>query len=424
MTNRMKKLGARGLMAAALVASAAVGCDAGRGEDVGVLHVALQAAPADGLCLKLTIDAAPDVTQVRSFTLTANQVSQFTLTQLPLGDVGIKADAFGVACASVVAATPVTWTSDRVVVNLIPDFAPTLTLLLKKTARVNLGVDFVANAQIDEVKLFGQPQKLAAAPDGTVLVTTTANQIVRASTPFDAKIVANTPGTPRFIATAADGTIFVSVNGTTIAPFTAAGVAKATLAVPFTIGDLVVDPSNTLWVGSSSSPQFGRVGTATTTPSAPLIIPGPGQAVSGLALAADGTVRAVSQPNYILSLPAAGGSPTILSTAGAGNLRDLTVATDGALWLVGAMGTIQKLVGTAMISLPGTAAPEVAVATSPKGVVVSLAGGQLLVGQPDGVIIMLPLPGNPQVSSIAVAKNGKIWVTDQLRSRVLVVTLP
>jgi streptogramin lyase len=423
MTTRKKTIGARGLVAMALMAAAA-GCGAGGTEDVGVLRVALQAAPADGLCLKLTIDAAPDVTQVKSFTLTAGQASQFTLTQLPLGDVGIKGEAFGVACASVVAATPITWTSDRVVVNLVPDFAPTLTLLLKKTARVNLGVDFVMNAQIDEVKLSGQPQKLAAAPDGSVLITTTINQVVRASTPFDAKVVAATPGTARFIATAADGTIFVGVNGSTIAPFTAAGVAKPTFTVPFTIGDLLVDPSNTLWIGSSSSPQYGRVGTATTTPSAPMIFPTPGQAASGLALAADGTVRAVSQPNYIMSLPAAGGSPTILSTAGAGNLRDLTVATDGALWLVGSMGTIQKLVGTAMIPIPGAAAPEVSLATSPRGVVVSLATGQLLIGQPDGLIIMLPLPGNPQVSSIAVAKNGKIWVTDVLRSRVLVVTLP
>jgi hypothetical protein len=424
-TNTIWCCRARALAAAALAVSMAAGCDAGRDGDVGMLQVALQAAPADGLCLRLTVDGA-ETTVVKSFTLTSGQTSQFTLTQLPLGDVGIKGEAFGVACASVVAATPVTWTSDRVVVNLIPDFAPTLTLTLKKTARVNLGVDFVSSALIDEVKLGFQPQKVAAAPDGSVLVTTTPGLIMRASTPFDAKVVASTQGTPRFIATAADGTFFVSVvNGSNlVAPFTATGAAKATIAVPFTVGDLLVDGANTLWVGSTSSPQMARIATATTTPSAPLIFSVPGQAASGLALAADGSIRAVSQPNYILSIPASGPSATILSTGGAGSVRDLTVASDGALWIANTTGAIQKLVGTSMMQIPATAGPEVSIATSPKGVVVGLTGGQLLVGQPDGVLVMIPLPNNPTISSIAVAKNGKIWVTDVPRNRVLVVTLP
>jgi hypothetical protein len=169
---------------------------------------------------------------------------------------------------------------------------------------------------------------------------------------------------------------------------------------------------------------MARIATATTTPSPPLIFSVPGQAASGLALAADGSIRAVSQPNYILSIPASGPSATILSTGGAGSVRDLTVASDGALWIANTTGAIQKLVGTSMMQIPATAGPEVSIATSPKGVVVGLTGGQLLVGQPDGVLVMIPLPNNPTISSIAVAKNGKIWVTDVPRNRVLVVTLP
>jgi hypothetical protein len=417
-------------MTAAALLAALTGCDAGQGDagqgDVGMIQLALQAAPADGLCLRVTVDGA-GTTVVKSFTLTAGQASQFSLTQLPLGDVGIKGEAFGVACASVVAATPITWTSDRVVVNLIPDFAPTLTLTLKKTARVNLGVDFVANAQIDEVKLNSQPQKLAAAPDGSVLVTTSSGQIVRASTPFDAKVIAATPGSPRFIATAADGTIFASVNGANlIAPFTAAGVAKPTIPLALVVGDLLVDGANTLWVGSATTPQVARIATATTTPSAPLVFSVPGQAANGLALAADGTLRVVSQPNIVMSIPAAGPPHSVLAlvTSGGGFLRDLTVASDGALWLVGTTGVIQKLAGGVLTQIPANAAAEVSVATSPKGVVVGLTGGQLLVGQPDGVLVILPLPGAPTISSVAVAKNGKIWVTDVARNRVLVVTLP
>jgi streptogramin lyase len=416
----------RALLVGALLA--AMGCDgAGAREDVGSLSVALTVAPADALCLRLTLDfdnGAPNLVTTKTPSQTAATANAYTLANLPLGTVGITADAFGVACTSLTATTPATWVADRTTVVLAPDYSPAVSITLRRTGRVNVGVDFAAGATFEEVKLPAPPAKIVASGASMLLSLPTVSQIWTATAPLDGKLFAVVNGGPRYLTVAADGTVFTATIGTTqVVPITSAGVLKAPIPLTLQPSDLLVDAANTVWVASFSTPQVVRIATATTTPGPAQVIATPGSATPGLALAADGSIRAVAQPNLLLSIPANGLGLTQL-----GNLnpipRDLLVASDGTIWFSSTMGAaISKVVGSASVNVfPGTGQGDL-VSTS-KGIVAGIAGSQLALVMPSGGVQIIQLPDNAQVAGLGVSSTGKVWVADANKPRAIIVTLP
>jgi len=119
---------------AAFVGLIGNGCGSlGESEDVGTIRVALQAAPADGLCLRLTVDhPSSGLKIVQKLALTPNQPSQMQVGGLPTGSVGLLGEVFNVACGSITATTPLTWVSARVSITITPDVTQMVTLTLRK----------------------------------------------------------------------------------------------------------------------------------------------------------------------------------------------------------------------------------------------------------------------------------------------------
>jgi hypothetical protein len=116
--------------------SAAAGCSKrvspGGGDQAGIATFALASAPADAVCLQVTVTGSRQV--VRSIDLTAGQSTTFTLTGLPLGMVTFAESAFGVACAAVTPDSVPTWISDPVPATLVAGVAAHVTIVLHRNA--------------------------------------------------------------------------------------------------------------------------------------------------------------------------------------------------------------------------------------------------------------------------------------------------
>lgn len=430
MTRLAKKLKSR-KMVGALLALALGGCAAGAapGEDVGTIQIALTVAPADALCLRLTLDfanGAPNLVTTKALSTTNAALNTVTLASLPLGEVGILGEAFNVACTAITPATPATWVADRQVATLVPDFSPAVALTLRRTGRVNIGVDFVAGATVDEVKLPAPSAKLAAAGAAMLMTLPNYNAVWTATGPLDAKFLTSAALSPRYLAVAADGTIFVSTaSPAQVLSFTSAGVPKATMPLVniSAASDLLVDAANTLWVASSTTGYVDRFATATTTPSPALPIGTPASAATGLALASDGSLRLAGQPNMIYTLPAFGGSP-IGSVIVNPPPRDVVFDAAGTLWFTSTTGAgLSKVVGTVSQTVwPGTG--EGSLVSTSKGIVAGLSNGQLVLVTPAGAVQLIQLPAGTTVSGLAVSSTGKVWVADASQPRALIVTLP
>jgi streptogramin lyase len=435
-------------MAACLVLAGltGVGCGVGggeQGEDVGRIQLALQMAPADGLCLRLTVDQPSTTLKVvKMIGLTPNQASQTQVLGLPVGSVGLTGEVFNVACGSVVAASVLTWVSDRLPVTIAPDLTQTVTLTLRRAAKVNLGVDFVANPAIEEIKLAAAPIKIAAAPDGTMVLTmASSNAFWRVSTAFNLKLVTTLPAAgssqPRLITTAPDGSVLVTSNSDqTLFILSGAGALKSTLSMPpLTVGDMVVDPAGVGWVGATNSSVIVRLTNIQgTMPVSAAPVTMPTTTTAALALGSDGLVR----------VGGAGGGAvgSIYSITSTGSVvgstqrplqvipRDLVVTSDNTMWAMAQVAgnnlfKVPVTANTTAVLSMATAPTEVAIVNTSKGVVVADSGGNLVLIKPDGVLQVIPLPGNAVATSLAVsAADGRVWAGVPANPRLLVVTLP
>jgi hypothetical protein len=436
----MTKLNEKMTRAAIALALLAAGCGVPGGsaedENIGQVQLAIEIAPADGLCLRLTAEGdASGLKVVKTVALTAGKASTAQVGGLPLGNVSFVGEVFGVACASVVATTPLTWLSDKQILTITPDTIPLLYLPLHKAAKVNVGVDFVSVAVVEYVNLPGIATKLAAAPDNSVYLVS-GGTVYHGTNTFDVNRFAGTPQPPRLVAVAADGTVLVTYSaGTTtahtLATFTPAGALKTTTPVGFQAAKMVVDSANTAWIGSATGPQVFRVATATTTPVTQLLTIGGATTAPGVAIAPGGTLRFTGAPGYVASYTAAGVSSGIVGLPIVP--KDLTVAADGSVWAVALSGgsTGNQWVhlltnGTTEVVYTGatTAAPDVAIVTTSKGVLVTQNTGNLGLLTPANGFQLVTLPDSAIITSLAVLPNGKIWAADSRRQRAFIVTLP
>jgi hypothetical protein len=343
-------------------------------------------------------------------------------------------EVFNVVCGSVTAATPMTWVSNKLTVTVMPDFTQTVTLTLLKAGKVNLGVDFVANTQVEEIKLSLPVTALAAAPGGTMLMTMASSGYVwQLSTPFNMTTVGATSlgSDAGFVAAAADGNIAVTTTtDTKLVVMSSAGVVKSTLNLGFTAGGLVVDSAGVGWVGSISSPAVMRVANvAGATAPSMLSITAGSISAPGIGLATNGTPRVgAASPGVLLTLTAAGAitntlSPPIVPRGIAGQM-------DGSLYILGfnTGNNVYKVTAAGVITpayAMSTAPTRAAIASTPKGVVVGSTSGGLVLFKADGTPQNIQLPGNAIPGTIAVSKaDGRVWVGDSTSSRILVVTLP
>ncbi len=410
----------------------APGADGAGGEEqVGAVSLELQEGPADARCLRLTVDnAATKQTVVRSLALTPGQPSKFAISGLPLGTLGFLGEAFNLACASVVASTSLTWTSDRVQVTLTPDVTPLLTLTLHKAGKANVGVDFATGTQFEEVPAPSATWDVAAAPDGSVVYTAPgSNAVWRASSGASAVQVAILPSAPRLIATASNGAIVVTTDALQLIVLTATGTIKSATPLGFVASDLAIDGAQNAWISSSNLPQLLRIpniGTVTTPVPAPPI--GLAGGATGIAVAPDGSIRAVSaNPPRLISV-----SPLGVITSDLGipqPLRDVTVTPDGSAWgfatLTHQLFQISPFGAVLSQSpVPGGGFDTTGIINTPRGVFLALGAGQIFQYVGPSLASIFSLPNTGGISGLAASNDGRIWATDQSFPHIVVVTLP
>jgi hypothetical protein len=428
----------KGAVASALALAALSGCAGGGAEMEGVatVELALTNAPSDGLCLRLTTtQVASGLKVVKTSGLTANMMNHPVVVGLPVGDVTLFGEVFGVTCPNVTAATALTWVSDLQSATLLPDLTSSITLTLHKASKVNVGVDFVTDMAVEEVDFPVTVSQMVGAPDGSIIASqrSRGSQLLRAKGAFDIANIVDVSGQSRYIAVANDGTIFAANGGTGLQSFTAAGALKASATLPFNAGDLALDPAtNTLWVASVNTPQVLRIPNATTslTLPAPILMPGSATSAPGIALAADGSPRVgnfVSATGQVVQLTAAGA--IVGSTATPLPVRDVAVAADGTVYwasLVAGnnLGRIPPG-GVSQVIFNDVAATTWALLTTPKGVLFALPSGGLYLATTAGAFQRVILPESATVfNSLALAKSGQIWASDANAARALVFTLP
>jgi hypothetical protein len=410
----------------------------GSAEDVGEVQLLIQQAPADGKCLRLTVDnPLTQQKQVRTFTLTPGAASQLQIGSLPLGDLRFLGEVFNIACTSVTATSLFTWVSDLTSVTMLPDTTPTITLSLHKAGKVNLGVDFVSGATFEEVLIPDKAGKIAAAPDGSVVFTLPArNEIWRASTAFNATKIANVSA-PGPVTVAADGTILVAAvsSGTgQVSSFTASGAAKSTRTFSVLgFSDIVIDASNTGWLMGVPSLFHITAPTSNAPVYQPILNPPPGvSSAQGLAVAANGRVRVLTTSN-IYEYDGVDFSLTDnwpISSSG----RDLVVAGDGTMWIVGGTSNIvvfkvnPNRTMEAVFSYPASVPVEFAIVSTAKGILVNNRKADestVWLFPPGGALMQeIPLPGDAFVTAMAVANDGRVWAADGASGRLLIITLP
>jgi hypothetical protein len=428
----------------ALVCALLSGCGAASGGaatddgQVGSVERALEQGPSDAVCLRLTV--ANETTQqkvIRTQALTPGAASKFTFTGLPLGQVGILGEAFNVACASITATTPFTWTSDLLTTVLTPDTTPALTLVLNKAAKANIGVDFDSGPQFEEIPTTFPATKIARAPDGSMVYTVGATRSVwRTTNAFTSSLVATlspTDGVPYYIATTSNGSIVVVTDASKLVVYTAAGVLKGSLQLPFIPSGLVIDSAQNAWLGSIDSAQMIRiaaVGTATPPLLTPtFILPFPGISGVYVGVASDG-VRVVSQDlNHMLSYSTAG-ALTLDRLIPVG-LSDVVEASDKTLWGYFPQGqTLMQLPATGTGQLAqfpvlgdGSQSFLVGLISTSKGIFAS-QGGTELTQIRSGVVSFIPASTVSDIIGLASTADGRVWIADSGRPHLMVVTLP
>lgn len=108
------------------------------GDYTSAAEVVVTNAPSDGSCLRITIDGARR--DVRSFDLTAGRDTNFTLSNLPIGELRIWADAYPFSCVKAIAGTQASSFSETVTSKAKPGALLHVTLPLLRNGQPNVSV--------------------------------------------------------------------------------------------------------------------------------------------------------------------------------------------------------------------------------------------------------------------------------------------
>jgi hypothetical protein len=130
------------------IVTLALGCGAAGSsteveEETGNVELSLSTVPSDASCLRVTASGSRSTTKL--FGLVSGSSPTFSLDRLPIGVVQFDAQAFGVACASIGAATVPNWVAESpAFVRIEPVNVAKVALKLIRNGRAVVGVDFEA----------------------------------------------------------------------------------------------------------------------------------------------------------------------------------------------------------------------------------------------------------------------------------------
>jgi hypothetical protein len=357
-----------GIAAALMAAMMATGCGEGGGAgpdptfDDGVTGVSLSltTVPADAKCYHATFTAGA-TSIVKTVTPAAGSTTPVTLTGGLTSSTtyALALEVFDLACASVVATTPVTWTGSASGVLVISGQLTPVTIVLRRPAGTAVTVDYDssivlsqgAGTSISDISVF-EPYVYTARGSFIERVPVTGGgvEIVANGTGiYDVAVDAAgvwysdygvglywvPPGQARrqlvarspyslFPTPSGVLSVWATTNGNgTVERFTTGGVVTTLASGLYSVSKAVSDGTTAIWLGSSSAGIYSLTkaslagGAATALYSAP--------AMTYLAdLATDGTYVYFSQTslpgssNAVFRVPLSGGAATSVAVPAAG----------------------------------------------------------------------------------------------------------
>lgn len=127
-----------------LLAAAIIACGGAppQGELTATARFDLQQAPADAVCVQITVTGATR-TVTRSFGLATGQsTASLTASGLPIGAVVVTGNAYGVLCGSVIGTTTVNWVVTPVSTAFTVAGPNAIALTLVRNGQATVSIDF------------------------------------------------------------------------------------------------------------------------------------------------------------------------------------------------------------------------------------------------------------------------------------------
>jgi hypothetical protein len=111
-------------------------------EETAEIQLAIMMVPSGTPCVRMT-SIANGRTLSQEFTVTPGASATLQMRGLAAGPTTLLAEAFSAACSSVSSSTRPTWSSEPTLVNLLAGQNTAVTLVLRRAAGANVGLDFV-----------------------------------------------------------------------------------------------------------------------------------------------------------------------------------------------------------------------------------------------------------------------------------------
>jgi hypothetical protein len=372
------KLSVAGLAAVFLAAGCAAdpattgaGPGPGLDPDVAGVSLSLTVAQPDAVCLRATFTGATQFTQL--ITPVAGSTAPVVLAGLPVGQFSLLVEAFNLACASVVPATPLSWTSDPVTVALSSGVITNAMVTLKRPAKSVVTVDY------DTSQLFSAPPPgvsgltdMAVFGNSLYIARTDLERMPLAGGAFDS----TWPGlmASRFVVDSS-GIFYNTIAGSAPGAFwVPPGQAQVLLSSTRSSNIMVAIPggyvevlvANNMVSNTGTIERVNTAGVVTT-----LLTGFSNGAINLPIIATDGTTVFYAFPTGIPAgggagdqtvvgkVPVAGGANNTLATFGSPTFAN-DIATDGSFVYVAEKSTNPALNGIFRIPAAGGAAVQIA----------------------------------------------------------------
>lgn len=358
MTSR--QFGERGGIVAVAVSLLWAACGPGPanrayGTDVGTISLVLTAAPAEVLCVRVSVNA--DERTTRLFPVTPGQSQVLTVPGIPSGLVTVGEEAFALGCTDVKDDSPANWVNEKpVTAVVVAKQTVTVALVLRPTGSIQVQSDF---------------------DDGGLIVDDT-------SADFGSVTLGSTSSTLsvalRNVGTSATGTITATIAGPAAAQFTITSV-----------------PCTLLAAAQSCTATLSFRPTGSGVQSAALIISANPGGLATVGLAGRGMT-----PAMLLATPASADFGAVAANANSATI-DIVVRNAGQS---PASNLTNMLQATSAVSLPfhyvsdgctgATLAPNATCTVSLRAVgpvvrAATVATGALVVGADGGILVSVPL---------------------------------
>jgi streptogramin lyase len=402
-------------------------------DDVAAIQLALTAPPAGVSCVRVVVESTGTSRKAtRLLSVSGGQVPTGPITGLPLGPVTITADAFSESCGSVGSSTVPTWASEIVTATLVSGQTPWISLVLRPAGRARVGIDFdtTSRTETEEFSLngVGPAQRVAVRSNGQVYFTARAAGVVGKLNPSSAAVTVlwRGAGEPVSLAVAESGDLWVATYAGQVMHFNSSGTLVATVPVlgPTLPRQVAVAPNGDAWV-AGAVPRLARIQGATVRE-----FPLPGGTGHGkLVVGSDGLVRTTVDLSVVVLDPATGQTQlqTLINPP-----DELVRASDGSTWTLDVSGReLSRIAPDGSVLATGGFTP------SPDANLVALPDSSVVMTQPTAGRLQRSTFADGHFAStvygvgnavmpggIALAPDGRLWVTDYYGDRIFAVRLP